>query len=75
MGLLVPDVKSDDETVDRRIKNDVLRPRLFQDPTDGGEMARSGERLDDGAVGKGVVSEVGLLCGPVEEAESEGVVG
>lgn len=37
-------------------------------------MAGSGEGLDDGAVGNRVMSKVGLLRGPVEEAEGEGVV-
>lgn len=38
-------------------------------------MAGKGERFEDGFVGNGSVREAWLLRGPVEEAESERVVG
>lgn len=38
------------------------------------ELARNGERCEDGLVGSGIVGESGLLRSPVKEAESERVV-
>lgn len=75
MGPLVPDETGDDVPVCRGVEADPAGPDPLQQGLDGVGLSESGEALEDGAVREGVVSEAGLLGGPVEEAEGERGVG
>lgn len=74
LSFLTQEKRVDEGPIHGGIEEDFLGFDLFEESVHSGELSRKGKSFEDGVVRDGVVGVTGLLGGPIEEPESEGVV-